>query len=278
MTAIDQSNVHTGMYFNLDSGYPTPFFQELLNKAKIVFENNTDYFIENVNDHLQSCGCFQKNFELYRDGGDSAFKLTYEQAIDILNLEQAQETVTMPREKIQADAVFLCGVKPTVVGRFKSLKAAIDNGYNISTIHFISGNEEHKALVKSLVENEYQGLIGDRDVTYTVAIDSSAIFESGLKDIESQISDNYMIISDPKFASKVEGIAIRAIPSRHSIGVASVPPFSSWNERVKAFGYTVEKLGSEEKATIALARSSWNFIARAVHAELRNYKSIHKIN
>ncbi len=263
--------------FDPESGIINPRFKQQLDKVGIIvkphfLDVSTDH-IKNVNEELQINGCFQKDWDLYKKGGTSAFQINYEQAVNFLEDEYSDREIMMPRERRIAHAIFPCGVEATMHKRFNSLSESIKQGYQYSKLHFIVKDEKDKENVLNLISTDYKELLNEIDINIVVANTELDILEKGLKQLKdgTELSKEYIIITDPTFAPKVEMIAAQVLDNRQCLGIASAP-IKDWRVDMNLYGYE-SALESHEKATIAWASSAWNFKARQVNTEFKNFVS-----
>ncbi len=274
-TTIEVKNAQSQTLFNLNTGIIEPMFKRQLELVGIVSKQifsdyNADH-VMNVNEVLQKNGCFQRDFDLYKNGGTSEFKITVKQAKVFLDHDYSHRSEVMPTQKSIPHAVFPCGVEPTMHKRFNSLKESMDKGYQYQNIHFIMKDSAAKAEVSAMVDKEYKELLKNVSVNFVVADTDLNIFEEGLATLDDQLKAGYAIISDASFASKVGTIATRVLPGVPFHGIAS-SPIKDWTREMNLFGYN-KALGSPEKAAVAWAQSAWNFKARQVHSEMRAWQA-----
>jgi hypothetical protein len=263
--------------FNKTTGAISSEFKKQLELVNIVIEKGAfpdldPYHLLNVDAVLQKNGCFQRDWDLYKKGGSSAFKIDFNQAKAFLDYDYSLYSTIMPRQKKLASAIFQCGVEGTMRKRFRSLQESLNQGYTYDSVHFITKDAPAKEEVEKLISEKYKETLQGMKTFFAVANSEIDIFEKGLKLLEpsSSLGKVYVIITDPTFAGKVEGITTRILQNRTCLGIASVP-VNNWKEDIDGYGYE-KALGSFEKATIALASSAWNFKARQVHAEMEAYK------
>jgi hypothetical protein len=261
--------------FDSETGMINPRFKRQLEIVGIAvkqhFSDFDSYHIRNVNEELQTNGCFQKDCDLYKKGSSSAFKIDYQQAVKFLEDEYQDRETIMPREKKMANAIFPCGVEATMHKRFNSLIESLKQGYQYDTIHFIVKDNVDKENVSKLINTTYNELVKGIKINIIVADTDLDIFEKGLKQLKeaSALSKEYVIITDPTFASKVELIASSVLNEHTCMGIASAP-IKDWKVDMNLYGYE-SSLGSHEKAAIAWASSAWNFKARQVNTEFKNF-------
>lgn len=261
--------------FDLNMGMITPRFQHQMNLVGIVakqhFPAYDAYHVKNVCKELQD-RFFQKNCDFYKEGNTSTFTISYEQAVAFLNDDYSDREMIMPREKQKADGLFPCGVEATMHKRFHSLAESLKQGSQYRTIHFIAKDEADKLAVKNLINGQYKELLQGITTNIVIAETNLNIFEAGLAKLasSSSLEQEYIIITDPTFASKVEMIATSKLKEQKCLGIASAP-VKSWEVDMNLYGYE-KALGSHEKAAVAWALSAWNFKARDTHAALTAYE------
>lgn len=276
-------------FFDLQTGMIKPHFKRQLDIVGVVvkphFPELDPYHILNVDNTLQTNGCFQNDCDLYKKGNVSKFTINYAQAKAILDEDYKNQEIILPREKVKSTAIFPGGVEPTLHKRFNSLIKSIENGYEFSAIQFVVPNEKIAENLSTLISGKYKSILKDMVVNVHVVNLEKNWFEQGLQTLsnENKVGDQYVIITDPTFVSKVELIATSALPKRKCLGIASVP-VQSWVEDMNLYDYEAKlndlelygykaKSNSHEKAAIAWASSAWNFKARQVNTELKAYKA-----
>lgn len=262
--------------FDSQTGRIHDRFKRQLDLVGIVVEQ---HFKEYSNDHvlnvdycLQNNGCFQRDWEIYKKGGDSAFKISDTQAQRFLDDEYQEVQTYMPHQKNCKEAIFMGGVEPTLHKRFHSLIESMKEGYQYEVLHFIAKDDQGKSDIQRLVEGQYKEALKGIHINIVVAHTDLGILEKGLKLLEDSqaLGQEYAIISDSAFASKAEKDYTMLLPNRTCLGIASVP-IKDWKFDMNLYGY-VQALGNEQKATIAWARSRWNVIARQVNTEAQSFK------
>lgn len=282
LTSVSALAPKTNTLFDSNNGYITPRFKRQLELVGIVskqfFPEYDPYHVINVDQHLQTNGCFQKDWDLYKNGGSSTFKITYAQATAFLDDEYSDREMIMPREKGNgaSNAIFPCGVEATMRKRFISLRESIEKGFKYDIIHFITLNTTNAEEVKQIMtEKQYQELLEGIKVNIVIAESNDNIFEKGLGMLAANpsLGNEYVIITDPTLAPKVEGIATSILKDRKCLGIASAP-IKDWKIDMNLYGYE-SSLKSHESAVIAWASSAWNFKARQVNTEMKAYKTTH---
>ena len=285
-STVVNATTRTDSFFDKE-GNITPKFKHQLDLVGLVskayFPAYDPYHIFNVNEHLQTKGCFQKDCEFYKNGGISIFQIDCQQAVAFLEDDYMDREDVMPREKAICDengkyncsAIFPCGVEAGMVKRFASLMASLKNGHNYDIVHFIVKDAAAKTEAEELINKRYQDVIEGMKFEFIIADKDKDVFQTALANLSGKpsMSDNYVIITDPTFADKVERIAAEVLPNKKCLGIASVA-VKDWKTDMNSYGY-VEKLGSMDKAVIAWASSAWNFKARQVNTELSSYKKTH---
>ncbi|GAB4234736.1 MAG: hypothetical protein Tsb0021_14090 [Chlamydiales bacterium] len=274
-------NDDRNLLFHPESGMISPIFKrqlELVGTATEQFflDYSPDHVV-NVNELLNKKGWFQKDLDFYKKGGNNPmFKITFQQAVNFLEDEFSSTVTIMPRKKAVKNAVFACGVEPTMHIRFNSLKVSLQEGYEYKNIYFITKNEEAKEEALLLIKRDYESLLNGINFNFVIVNDDLNIFEKGLSTLgaNGSLDEGYAIISDQTFATKVEMIANKVLPEKKCVGVAAVP-IKDWKVDMKLYGYTETILGTFENATIAIALSLLNFKARKVDAEKKNYEANH---
>jgi len=272
--------------FDLSTGLIKPNFQRQIEVVGIVvkqhFSEYQQYHIKNVNAELQVNGCFQKDFDLYKNGGTSEFHISNEQAIAFLDDEYSKRTATLPETRgelvdgVICSGIFTDSVKPTLHKRFLGLKESLQNGDRYRNVYVICKNEQIKDIAKEYVQENLKNAFENISFVYVVSNVETDIGMHGLKKIESEEHPlkKYVVISDPTSMGKDYQIATTTLSQEFEcLGVAA-SPVKDWSLAMNDYGYE-KSLGSKEKATIAWARAEWNFIARQVNAELRSYEASH---
>ncbi|MCB1136272.1 MAG: hypothetical protein KDK78_08395 [Chlamydiia bacterium] len=86
------------------------------------------------------------------------------------------------------------------------------------------------------------------------------------------IKGRVTLITDPAFVEKDRARAVQALGEDRFNGCVSVP-MTDWRCEMRLHGYDEKSLGSAEKATIAWAQSAWNFKAREMNFEWKNFQA-----
>lgn len=277
MNTVTLATEKSNTLFDPISGCISTHFKKQLDLVGIVSkqhfpEHDRDHIV-NVNHELEAIGCFQRDLDFYKKGGLSSFRMSYAQAAAFLDDDYSDREIIMPREKRVANAIFPCGVEATTHKRFHSLHESLQQGYNYDFIHFIVKNNDGKEELERLINAQYQDLLSGIKFDITIADAEVNIFERGIRLLSQNASlgQEYVIITDPTFATKVEMIASSLLTDRVCMGIASAP-IKDWKVDMNLYGYEAA-LGSHEKAAIAWASSAWNFKSRQVNTELSAYKA-----
>lgn len=272
--------------FDCETGMIKPHFKQQLDLVGIVsrryFEDKDPYHISNVEKELQTKGCLQSDFDFYKKGGESAFKLTYEQAIQFLNDDYAKREKKLPEPfKGAVDGIVCSGVTPdsiapTLLKRLKGLDASIDESkITYKAIYVLCKDREIVNLSQKCIGENYGAKFKEIDFRYIEAGVEKDIGLTCLKKLQERklLGNHYVVITDGTSAEKDLLTAQGILKDYSCLGIAS-DPIKDWKEEMNLYGYEVA-LGSSEKATIAWARSSWNFIARQANKELSAYRMRH---
>lgn len=281
--------------FDLESGMINPRFKHQLEIVGIVarphFSDVDVHHIKNVLKELDTNGCFQKELDFYKDGKISTFKVSYEQAVEFLNDDYKDREIIMPREKKTADAIFPCGVEATMHKRFSSLKESLIQGYQYNTLHLIVPIKDRDNVL-NLINTSYKEAIKNLNINIVIADAEVNIVEEGLQTLQTSkaLAEEYVIITDPTFAPKIESIASSVLKNHHCLGIASAP-IQDWKIEMNLYGYEeavkqrllgnnhpsdAEKIEIHQKAAIAWASAAWNFKARQVGTEFKAFTN--KVN
>lgn len=263
------------MLFDPATGMASKRFLNQLQLVGLIseqfFPNYDSNHVYNINQLLCDKECYQKDYNFYKNAGISKFNPTFAQSQAFIeDAFQHLETI-MPRDKQLADAVFVTAVPATMRYQFDALKESIEKGCSYETIHFIIKNSEEKKQLR-LLRTEYQNILSNIDINYVKIETNENALEFGLKALlnAKSLKNPYVIITHSTFAAKAEKIAISTLNSHTCIGIASVPE-KDWKKDMENYGYN-DPLKTFEENLIARVSSLWNFIARQVDFEMKNFQ------
>ena len=263
------------LLFDARTGMISGRFREQCELVGIVaqqcFKNYGKWHVMNMDQVLQINGCYQEDWDIYKKGELTGFKITFWQAVAFLNDEYRDREIVMPRSKERSDAIFQCGTEATMRKHFYSFVESWNQGYRYDAIHFIVKDAAAQEEVKALLAGEYKEYFEGIRINIVIAGTDNNIFEIGLQKLSSsgELGDKYVIITNSTLAPKVELIATSAIENSQCLGIACAP-ITDWCADMRLYGYE-EALGSHEKATIAWAASAWNSKARQTHTEFEAF-------
>lgn len=276
------SNYTPPTLFDLQTGKITPRFQKQLNICGIKLHAHFPHLpadhIKNVDKELQTNGCFQKDYEVYKNGGSSKLQLTEKQAVAFLEDDYSDRVQIMPKvshKNIPADAIVGCGVEPTMHKRFDTIAKAIANGYTFAAIHFIVKDESFREMIEKLIKEQYSEVIKGMPINFIIANVETDVHQAGLNQLQKQnglITNNYIMVTDIMLAPKVELFAKSILNNKNFLGIAA-SAVTDYKKDMNIYGYQKAFKGNVTKAIIAFVCSAWNFKAREVHSELAIYEA-----
>lgn len=251
--------------FNAD-GQPTLKFRQQLDALGFVPEQKYPefdrYHIKNIYTQLYPV-FFRDNdhLEYYRDGGVPTHSISNEQAKSYLDIEYGDRKAFVTQENADA-ALVPCGVMPTMVKRFKSLKTYFDRGCHVKNIYFLMADATFQDSIKEALEKHpaYRLLLEKVAVHMVIAGKNVEVFETCLTRLPKEFAadnESYIIVTDPNLAYKNETIA-RARLSQKYQGIVAVP-FTDWQEEMELFRYNDHR---------AWAYSDLNFKVRAIKTQI----------
>lgn len=282
------SNYTPPTLFDLHTGKIGERFKEQLDLCGIQLHAHIPSLaadhIANVNKTLQTNGCFQRDFEIYKNGNgqNSKLQLEYDQALAFLDNDYSDRIKIMPRQKdLPADGIIGCGVEPTMHKRFDTIKEAIESGCKFAALHFIMKDASTREMIEGLIKEKYSNMVRGIPIHFVITNTEIDVLKAGLNQLKNDLENglktkNYIMVSDVVIAAKIEGIAKSILTNKKCLGVAASST-NDWIYDMNLYGYG-KALGTMEKATIAWAQSAWNFKARQVHAELALYEANKKEN
>lgn len=267
--------------FNPETGIATSDFQVQLERVGLVMKQHIDAFpanhAVNVCQTLHDAGCYQENFDHYKDGGDSAFHLNLDQAAAHLNhIYNARRKILPDESSTIMDGILCSGVSPssipaTLAKRFRSLKASItEKNLNFERVYILCKNDEVKSCSRDFIEKLQ--IIDQKfnriDFTYIVANVDRNIGRTCVDMLHKRggIENPYVVITDATSGQKDYLTATSVLTSSKCHGIA-LAPITNWIQEMNLYGYQ-EALGSYENAAIAWARTDWNFVTRRADLEL----------
>lgn len=282
LSGASSTQLKSPTLFDKANGEITPHFKQQLDLVGIVvkphFPEYDSHHIVNVNEELQSNGCFQVDWDLYKKGEESAFKITYDQAVKFLDDDYSHKETQLPEltselaEGIVCSGVYPDSLQATLTKRLNGLQLSIDeNNLQYKVIYVLCKNEEIKKLSEEFINSEFKEKLDTTNFIYIVANTESNIGLTCLKKLKESYSiKNYVVITDGTSAEKDFLTAKNVLSEETCLGIASAP-IKDWKADMNLYGYE-KALGTQEKATIAFASSAWNFKARQVLTELSSYK------
>jgi len=226
------------------------------------------YHIKDVDALLQE-RCFQRNYDLFRDGGTSNFDITPKQAVQSLELEYAQHKDTLPKEKVEADVIIPMGVTTDValkkriliLSKLKALK------YPLAKIHFCGKKELSEPLPQEIESVPWDVVISDEEMD---------ILEGCLHKLKLQTNYLYVVADEPLGRKMSEVVKVWSEGKGiNTLGYASFPETDYQND-IQAYGYNNEHLPTKEEQAVAFCKSSWNFHARSIHTAFVHWQKNQK--
>ena len=274
------------------NGEATPEFSYLLNSVgypwtteKELNDNEIDQSEKNKESAIKiedafkilDKNCFQKNPAFFeKSESDVSKNMTFEQAKDFSEYEFEHLKPTMPKKGsvIDSDAIFSCGVEPTMEKRRRALEESIKNqGHIYKNIYFIYKSESDKKIGELFIEKNKELLEGI-NCEHIETYNTLDVLEKSLPKIIEQNknfgNNGYVIISDTSFGEKETQVARRVLNSHQFLGTASVVYGKSWEEEVKLYKYD-QFFDTFEKATIQFVASKLNILTKQVNEELKEW-------
>ena len=269
----------TEFYCDLETGQPGDLIRQYLTIANIepqqVLSDYPSDHVLNLDRLLQTNGCFQRDYEFYKNGGRSPFNLIIDQAKKFLDLNYSVRQDIIPRyspDQIEGDidVVFEGGVRYTVTTGLRSLKTMMEQGYSFRKIHFSFINPMQENIDKLKVDTNYDIIFKNLQYEPYVCEPNQNTLEVNLRSMKDHLAKRYVIVSDPIRCRKSEQTAKGILGDDYScLGIISIPS-KDWTLDMKEYGYL-----DDDEATIAFAKSAWNFIARQIHTEADQFKKAH---
>ncbi len=238
--------------------------------------------ILNLNKTLQTNGCFQKDGEFYRNGGESNFKINVEQAKEFLSsyFILFKSTITTPQflpheisNDTDVDVVMNGDTVATLYKHFNSLRFGIERGYKFRKIHF--SFQQQKANTLELFIQEYPEFAYILEAypfqKYMTELNLN-INEDNFKKMNNNedFAENYVIATNPTWAKNMGERTTKIITNKKYLGVLSVS-VESWQKEMELFEYPKSFNGDYDKATVAWAKAEWNAIARQLNDHTKTY-------
>lgn len=226
----------TRTLFNLETGKINSLFKKQLDLVGIVsqqhFTNYDAYHILNVNQTLQGNGCFQTDYDFYKKGGVSAFKITYDQAKAFLDEEYSTretllpETIQQPIIGIMASGVFSDSLKSTLYKRLNGLKTSIDQkNLRYETVYVLCKDQKIKELSEKYIDEEWKKDLPNITFHYIISTSEQDVGLNCLIQLAQQPlnTTNYVVISDGTFADRDALVAQGSLKEANYCGLVSVP-------------------------------------------------------